>query len=273
MRKLLRPQDILLLGLANALDIFEEFKDPFTIVSKSYESMYGWVPKQYKRHEFDHLVWRSLKAGYIEKVEKDGNIYIRVTSQGEKRVQRDFPILHLQKKSWDGKWRMIMFDIQELERRKREDLRRKLKELGFGMLQESVFITPHDIIKDFSEYVDNIGLHDSVYVLEVSHIVVGKQRELARKVWRLDEMNEKYLKIFRKAKEIENNHLTASSGRIKQLNGEDRVKRDKAEKDKRIMRIKKIYLSTLLNDPFLPKELLPEDWWGDKAKKLIKKLT
>lgn len=272
MRKLLRPQDILLLGLANALDIFEEFKDPLTIVSKSYKSMYGWVPKEYKRHEFDHLVWRSLKAGYIEKVEKNGDIYIRVTSQGEKRVQRDFPILHLQKKSWDGKWRMIMFDIQELEKRKREDLRRKLKELGFGMLQESVFITPHDIIKDFSEYVDNIDLHDSVYVLEIAHILAGKQRELARKVWKLDELNEQYLEIFTKAKEVENGHLTILSGRTKQLNGKSQLERVKLEKDKRIMKIREMYLGTLLNDPFLPKELLPEDWWGDKVKKLIKNL-
>lgn len=272
MRKLLRPQDILLLGLANALDIFEELKDPFTIVSKSYKNMYGWVPKKYKRHEFDHLVWRSLKAGYIEKVERNGDIYIRVTSEGEKRVQRDFPILHLQKKPWDGKWRMIMFDIQELEKRKREDLRRKLKELGFGMLQESVFITPHDIIKDFSEYVDNIGLHDSVYALEVSHIVAGEQRELAKKVWKLDELNEKYLEIFTKAKEVEDSHLTILSGSTKQLNGEDRLKRGSAERSKRIMRIKEIYLGILLNDPFLPKELLPSDWAGEKAKKMIKNL-
>lgn len=272
MRKLLRPQDILLLGLANALDIFEELKDPFTVVSKSYEQMYGWVPKQYRRHEFDHLVWRSLKAGYIEKVEKNGNIYIRVTSQGEKRIQRDFPILHLQKKSWDGKWRMIMFDIQELEKRKREDLRRKLKELGFGMLQESVFITPHDIVKDFSEYVDNIGLHDSVYILEASHILAGEQRELARKVWRLDQLNEEYLEIINKVKEVENRHLTILSGRTKQLNERSEMKGNGAGKDSRIMRIKETYLSILLRDPFLPKELLPKDWFGYEAKKLVKNL-
>ncbi len=272
MRKLLRPQDILLLGLANALDIFEEIKDPLSIISKSYEQMYGWVPQKYKRHDFDHLVWRSLKAGYIEKVEKRGAVYIRVTSQGEKRVQRDFPILHLQKKSWDGKWRMVMFDIKELEKRKREDLRRKLKELGFGMLQESVFITPHDIVKDFSEYVDNIGLGDSVYILEASHIAAGRQKELARKVWRLDDLNERYLEIVRKAQEVENRHLTILSGSTKELNREKRLKIYEAEKDKKIMKIKEMYLRVLLSDPFLPKELLPSDWSEFEARKCIKSL-
>ena len=163
MRKLVRPQDVLLLGLAGALDTFEELRDPFRLVSKSYESMYGWVPKQYRKNNFGNLVWRSLKAGYIEKIEKKGSVYIRITSQGQERIQRDFPLLDFHRKRWDGKWRIVMFDISELEKEKRNYLRRKLRELGFGMLQESVFITPHDIIKDFSEYLDSIDLGKYVY--------------------------------------------------------------------------------------------------------------
>src|SRR3989338_10920333 len=157
MRKLLRPRDILLLGLTQALDVFEEIKDPFHLVSKSYENMYGWIPHQYKKHQFNHLIWRTLKAGYIEKIEKEGKIYIRITSLGTKMTQRDFPLLCLQNKPWDGRWRIVMFDVAEVQKRKRDYLREKLKELGFGMLQEYVFLSPHDVIKDFSEYVESIG--------------------------------------------------------------------------------------------------------------------
>ena len=153
MKKLLRPRDILLLGLTNALDAFEELKDPLHLVSKSYDQMYGWVPDQYKKHHFNHLVWRSLRAGYIEKIEKDGEIYIRITSSGAKMIQRDFPLLSLQNKTWDHKWRIVMFDIAEIQKKKRDYLREKLKELGFGMLQKSVFISPHDIFQDFSEFI------------------------------------------------------------------------------------------------------------------------
>ncbi|MBI2613492.1 MAG: hypothetical protein HYW62_01875 [Candidatus Levybacteria bacterium] len=124
MKKLLRSRDILLLGLTHALDLFEEIKDPLHLVSKSYENMYGWVPKQYKKHQFNHLVWRTLRAGYIEKIEKEGKMYIRITSQGAKMAQRDFPLLHLQNKKWDGKWRIVMFDIAEIQKRKRDYLPR-----------------------------------------------------------------------------------------------------------------------------------------------------
>ena len=91
MGKLLRSREILLLGLSGALDLFEEIRDPFSIFSKSYENMYGWVPGKYKRHNFTHLVWRSIKTGHIEKIEKEGEIYLRLTTQGAKRITRDFP--------------------------------------------------------------------------------------------------------------------------------------------------------------------------------------
>ena len=54
MKKLLKPRDIFLLGLGGFLDIFEELKDPLGIMAKSYESMYGFTPKRYKRHNYFH---------------------------------------------------------------------------------------------------------------------------------------------------------------------------------------------------------------------------
>lgn len=256
MKKLLKTQDILLLGLSRALDLFEEIKDPLHLVSKSYENMYGWVPRQYKKHNFNHLVWRNIKTGYIEKVEKNGEIYIRLTAQGNQKAIRDFPLLSLQRRKWDKKWRIVIFDIQEVNKNVRERLRKKLKELGFGMIQKSVFISPHDIIKDFLEFIENFELEESVYAFETSNLAVGDLKELANKVWKLEVLNEKYKHIVDRACEIKNSHLTATRDRINSLNATLRSE----------------YLEILLHDPFLSKELLPADWAGNEAKKLIKNL-
>lgn len=258
MKKMLKTQDLLLLGLSGAFDLFEELRDPFQLVSKSYENMHGWVPKKYKRHNFNHLVWRNLKTGNIEKIEKNGEAYLRLTSQGNQKLKRDFPLLSMQQKPWDKKWRIVAFDIREEEKNIRDGLRSKLKELGFGMLQESVFITPHDIAQDFAEFVENLGISDSVYVLEVSQVVVGDKKELARNLWNLDKLNDEYKEIIGK---LESVFLVKTRGRVKQLNNEI---------SKSVIEIKRDYLKTLLCDPFLPKELLPSDWKGDEAKKLIK---
>ena len=265
MRKLLRPQDILLLGLTNVLDFAEEVKDPMGIVSRSYKNMYGWTPNQYKRHNFNHLVWRSLKTGYIEKVVKDGMPYLHLTSYGKSRIERDFPLLAIQRGKWDKKWRIVIFDIEEVSRQIRERFRHKLKELGFGMLQESVFISPYDIAKDFAEFIESQGLSEAAYVLEVSNIVVGDMKSLANRVWNLEKLDKEYNRIIQKIKE---NDLTAIGDRIKQLN----EKSNNGKTKDLISKIWKEYLEIVLKDPFLPKELLPIDWGGVKARFLIKKL-
>lgn len=261
MRKMLKTQDILLLGLSGVLDLFEEIRDPLQLLSKGYENMYGWTPKRYKRHNFYHLVWRNLKTGNIEKIEKNGEVYLRLTSRGDQKLKRDFPLISMQQKPWDKKWRIAIFDIREEYKNRRDALRGKLREIGFAMLQESVFITPHDIVQDFNEFVENFGLSDAVYILEVSQIVVGDKKELARNLWNLDKLNDTYKEIIEKLKNIS---LTTTRGRVKQLNRESFTKT--------FMELKQKYLKTLIYDPFLPKELLPSDWKGDEVKKLIKKL-
>lgn len=263
MRKLLRPQDILLLGLGNVLDLFEDVRDPFGIMAKSYKNMYGWIPRQYKRHNFNHLVWRNLKTGYIEKVIKDGMPYLRLTTAGKNKIKRDFPLLASKRKKWDRKWRVVVFDIKEVSRKTRERFRYKLKEVGFGMLQESVFISPYDIAKDFSEFTESQGLADSTYVLEVSNIVIGDIKAFANKVWNLAQLNKEYERIIQKIGE--NDLITTSDRRIK-LNDRDKKIKDVARE------VWKEYLEVILRDPVLPKDLLPLDWKGEKARALIARL-
>lgn len=265
MRKLLRTQDILLLGLSGTLDLFEEIRDPFHLVGKCYENMYGWVPGQYKRSNFTHLLWRNIKTGYIEKIEKKGEVYIRLTSQGEKKITRDFPLLLLQKRKWDKRWRVAIFDIQEVNKSVRDGLRKKLKELGFGMIQKSVFISPHDIIQDLSEFIKNSGLDEVVYTFEASNLATGDVKGLANKVWNLNALNEKYREII---EIIDNKHLTIIRDRVKMLNDEDPESMVNLARE-----LREKYLALIIKDPFLPKELLPSDWMGYEAKKLIKNLS
>lgn len=52
---------------------------------------------------------------------------------------------------WDGKWRLIVFDIPEEKRKQRDFLRERLKWLGFKELQKSVWIFPYDIKKELEE--------------------------------------------------------------------------------------------------------------------------
>ena len=48
------------------------------------------------------------------------------------------------RRPWDGRWRMIVFDIPDSKKGARDALRRKLQELGCYRLQESVLLVPYE---------------------------------------------------------------------------------------------------------------------------------
>ena len=76
----------------------------------------------------------------------NGKKYLTITKKGRQQLNiieaRNF---NLEKpKRWDRKWRVIIFDITEKQRRTRDQLRITLSEIGFVKLQKSVWVYPHD---------------------------------------------------------------------------------------------------------------------------------
>lgn len=259
MKKLLKPKDILLLGLAGIGDILEEARDPLSLAASAYKNVYGFIPRRYTRNNFLQMVSRSLKTGDIEKIVKDGKAYLRLTSAGKNKVKRDFPITNLTKK-WNKRWVIIIFDIAEKSRKVRDTLREKIRNIGFGMLQESVWITALPIGEDAREFINTLGLSENVFVMEVSHLILGNPKELAKRVWQLDKIEEKYIEI---KKEIEtvNQLIARLNDRSKQREAKT-PKRQKISghlyelKNKRRVLIKKL-LDFVLCLPPVPKQLLP----------------
>ena len=254
MGKLLRIRDVLLLTLAGIGDVAQEIKDPMQIMGKSYEAMYGFIPNRYKRSNFLQMVRRNLKTGNIEKVIKNGEVYLRLTVRGTKNLHRDFPILNLTKK-WDKRWVIVVFDISEKSKSIRNNLRNKLKSLGFGMLQKSIWISPLSIKEDMREFIDSIGLSEYVFVMEVSGFILGNPKELVRRVWNLDSLEKEFLDIKLKIEEI-NQLVRIESDRIKKREAKviskyiynlERRKRE-ATREK---------LKFMVRFPPLPKQLLP----------------
>ncbi|MDP1722064.1 MAG: PaaX family transcriptional regulator C-terminal domain-containing protein [Candidatus Gottesmanbacteria bacterium] len=269
MRKLLKPSDVLLLGLTGVLDVFEEVRDPFGITAQGCKALYGWVPARYRRHNFSRLLTRQLQTGEIEKVMKNDDVYLRLTSAGSEKIVRDFPMLSFIKKPWDRKWRVVIFDIAEVQRTTRNALRDKLRELGFGMLQESVWITPHDVGIDLREFLESKGLEDGAYVLEISAILAGDQESLVRKVWKLDDLQESYQRVIDEANDMQ--RMYRESGYRNQQQ-KDLQKLGNEKKVDQMRKIRQRYIETLMSDPCLPRELLPNEWPAEKARRVVQYL-
>lgn len=73
------------------------------------------------------------------------------------------------KEKWNGKWRIIVFDILEDQRQIRNLLRNRLRWLGFKELQKSVWIFPYDASRELKEILDlcNVDIIGDVRFLTV----------------------------------------------------------------------------------------------------------
>jgi DNA-binding transcriptional regulator PaaX len=116
---------------------------------------------------FPSVVERKLDAlkrkGLVVCEETEEGIRVKITDRGRMKVL-EYHLRDLKPKSgkWDGKWRMVFFDIGNVDSRKRDMLRLYLKQLGMRKIQASVYICPYDVL-DEVRYLREI--------LNVPHVV------------------------------------------------------------------------------------------------------
>lgn len=113
--------------------------------------------RKYRRQSVSNAFSRLRKEGAFIIEKRNNQLYLSLSEEGRKKAGR-FQIndLKIKKpKKWDGKWRLVVFDVDNRQRMKREVLRGFLKRLGFYKLQQSVWIYPFDcqdeivLLKDF----------------------------------------------------------------------------------------------------------------------------
>lgn len=102
----------------------------------------GLVPGRRQKEIINRARERLVKNGLL----KREGIFLRVTPKGERALRlletREFKLPKL--KRWDGKWRVLIFDIPEYRKSLRDKVRRTLDAIGFVRLQDSVWVYPHD---------------------------------------------------------------------------------------------------------------------------------
>ncbi len=109
-----------------------------------------------------------------EKYLSDGSIKLLLTEKGRKQAKRisllGKSIKFRRPKSWDRKWRLVVFDIPEKDRLFRDILRDHLKALKFYKLQHSVFISPYPFEKEILELIKIYAAEPYVRVITATRV-------------------------------------------------------------------------------------------------------
>lgn len=245
MKKILRTKDKLLMAVSLLGDIATEV---YVRGSGYRRGSFLNSVLNASPHSFRTALSRSLKTGEINKViGKDNKVYFRLAPAGKSKLVRRYPLSQLRDKRWDGRWRIVIFDIPEKKRDYRERLRNDLIALGFGKLQESIYITPLDILVDLKEMLKSKGYGQWVMVFEAEQKLTDQAYRMACLVWPIEQLNMEYKEILDEINWQNNNPPT--------------------ELEKKELKDK--FYSLVVRDPFLPRELLPANWKGDLVQKLM----
>jgi DNA-binding transcriptional regulator PaaX len=128
---------------------------------------------------------RLCRQGIVRMEYKGRQLHISLTEEGKKKAGKyqidDLEIKKLKK--WDKKWHILIFDIQNKKKIKREALRGKIKELGLYQLQKSVWIYPYDFQKEIVLLRNFFGLtKDEMKTIVASEVEDDKNVRIFFKV-------------------------------------------------------------------------------------------
>lgn len=124
---------------------------------------YG-VWKQYNPSYLRSSIKRLQNRKYVEITEQGGEEVVTLTETGKRRILKyALNDLSIEKpKQWDGRWRIVIYDVESGKKYLRDVFREALRSLRFYKLQESVWIYPYPCEKQVTFLKEYYGVGNEV---------------------------------------------------------------------------------------------------------------
>jgi phenylacetic acid degradation operon negative regulatory protein len=151
---------------------------------------------------------------------------------------------------WDGDWSVVVFSVPETRRRLRDALRVRLAWLGCGPLTSGVWISPHDVRTEVLEIAADLKLARHVEIFRGAHLAHSTPERLVSQCWDLAGLDRRYAAFIARA----GIHKPCTSP---------------SDCFRRRFLLVHEYRAFPLEDPYLPRPLLPAGWHGEKAARLF----
>ncbi len=152
------------------------------------------------------------------------------------------------RRPWDGRWRVILFDLPNSQTALRDGLRRSLRKRGFGYLQNSAWITPNPWAKEQKILLGTKANVESLILLEALAGAGESDAEIVAGAWDFPAINTLYTR-----------HRKVLATRPKAAL--DDVAAARALR-KWAATERSTWLTAVTADPLLPEVLLPADYLG-----------
>jgi phenylacetic acid degradation operon negative regulatory protein len=217
----------------------------FRNLTDSYESWAyrNGLHRQVATLERQHLLQRDTHS-------PDDRLY-RLTAEGRLHVLGGRDPEERWARHWDGKWRLVIFDVPTCQNTQRERLRRYLRSKAFGYLQNSVWITPDPLTEERSLLGSSEINVESLLLLEACPCAGESDLEIVAGAWDFKSINARYARHLKIIEERPGEALRTDAARNALLRWAT------AERT--------AWLDSIVNDPLLPGRILPSNYLGQKA--------
>lgn len=132
--------------------------------------------KNVNKKDLGRILKRLEKQEMISLKEINGKTSIEITEKGKRRLlEYDFENIELKTKKRDGKWRLVIFDIPEEKKTSRDAFRKKLLQMEFMRLQDSVFVSAYPCKNEIDFLANYLEISDYITLLTIDNIERGEK--------------------------------------------------------------------------------------------------
>ncbi len=190
--------------------------------------------------------------------------YYSLNAKGMKWMEQGrVRAFEVKRRKWDGKWRLLVYNIPETMREWRDRLRYKLQSMGFANMSASVWISPHDLEASLLQYLEQGNMLDNVETFTATYTGQRCEKDLAAGIWNVAELSHRYNTFLKRyGKLLSSYEKLVKAGRTM----------GPADCFARRFCMTAEYVALRLEDPMLPAGLLPDNWVGIRAEKVYKDL-
>jgi len=154
-------------------------------------------------------------------------------------------------RAWDGRWRMVLFDVPAGQNARRERIRRYLRHRVYGCLQQSVWITPHPLTQERAILAGDKVEVSSLICFEAQTCAGETNAEVIACAWDYERINQCYARHLALLERRPCGQL-ADEGAARGLHLWAREERA-------------AWFAAVSIDPLLPKALAPPGYRGPQA--------
>ncbi|MGB0544103.1 MAG: PaaX family transcriptional regulator C-terminal domain-containing protein [Longimicrobiales bacterium] len=206
---------------------------------------------------------RMAKKGWLASERSGRSSFYALTERGRSLLEEGQARIYDPSwdRDWDGAWFLLAYSIPQDARSARDRLRDRLDWLGFGSIGNGLWISSRDVQADVRDLSAQLGLGDHLLCFQASPVGTLTNHELVDRCWDLEALHRSYREFAER--------WTEAAQEIDDSRAPD-------HNDARAFALRFELIHEFrrfsLEDPFLPRALLPDPWAGDAASAVFRDL-